>query len=152
MLNDLDLPSLQQRREFNKLVFLFKIAEGMVPAINSCAYLTPQKPKRRIKAKQFSDYQCSNLVYKNVTNNSRRFVVYNFGTAKFRHSFFIDSVTSSGTTCQTASCMQRQSRALKQLSIHATRFARSLPECKYQYWSYSVKDTDTDRHIMKKEK
>ena len=40
MLNDLDLPSLQQRREFNKLVFLFKIAEGMVPAINLCAYLT----------------------------------------------------------------------------------------------------------------
>ena len=93
MLNDLDLPSLQQRREFNKLVFLFKIAEGMVPAINSCAYLTPQKPKRRIKAKQFSDYQCSNLVYKNVTNNSRCFVVYNFGTAQFRqYSFFIDSV------------------------------------------------------------
>ena len=26
ILNDLDLPSLQQRREFNKLVFLFKIA------------------------------------------------------------------------------------------------------------------------------
>ena len=92
MLNDLDLPSLQQRREFNKLVFLFKIAGGMVPAINSCDYLTPQKPKRRIKAKQFSDYQCSNLVDKNVTNNSRCFVVNNFGTAQFRHSFFIDSV------------------------------------------------------------
>ena len=40
MLNDLDLPSLQQRREFNKLVFLFKIAGGMVPAINHCDYLT----------------------------------------------------------------------------------------------------------------
>ena len=92
MLNDLDLPSLQQRREFNKLVFLFKIAGGMVPAINSCDYLTPQKPKRRIKAKQFSDYQCSNLVDKNVTNNSSCFVVNNFGTAQFRHSFFIDSV------------------------------------------------------------
>ena len=36
----------------------------------------------------------------------------------------------------------RQSRASKQLSIHATRFALSLPECKYQHWSYSVKDTD----------
>ena len=50
MLNDLDLPSLQQRREFNKLVFLFKIAGGMVRAINPCDYLTSQKPKRRIKA------------------------------------------------------------------------------------------------------
>ena len=40
MLNDLDLPSLQQPRKFNKLVLLFKIAGGMVSAINSCDYLT----------------------------------------------------------------------------------------------------------------
>ena len=38
MLRDLELPSLQQRREFNKLVFLFKTAGGMVPAINSEDY------------------------------------------------------------------------------------------------------------------
>ena len=64
MLRDLELPSLQQRREFNKLVFLFKIAGGMVPAINSEDYLKPQREKRRIKAKQFSDYRCSNIVEK----------------------------------------------------------------------------------------
>ena len=51
MLKDLDLPSLQQRREFNK---------------------------------QFTDYQCSNLVDINVTNNSRCFVVENSRTAEFR--------------------------------------------------------------------
>ena len=92
MLNDLDLLSLQQHREFNKLVFLFKIAGGMVPAINPCDYLTSQKPKRRIKAKQFTDYQCSNLVDINVTNNSRCFVVETSRTAQFRHSFFVDSI------------------------------------------------------------
>ena len=64
MLRDLELPSLQQRRKFNKLVFLFKIAGGMVPAINSEDYLKPQREKRRIKAKQLSDYQCSNIVEK----------------------------------------------------------------------------------------
>ena len=92
MLNDLDLPSLQQRREFNKLVFLFKIAGGMVLAINPCDYLTSQKPKRRIKAKQFTDYQCSNLVDINVTNNSRCFVAETSRMAQFRHSFFVDSI------------------------------------------------------------
>ena len=56
MLRDLELPSLQQRREFNKLVFLFKIARGMVPSINSEDYLKPQRGKRRIKAKHFNDY------------------------------------------------------------------------------------------------
>ena len=89
MLNDLDLPSLQQRREFDKLVFLFKIAGGMVPAINPCDYLTSQKTKRLIKAKQFTDYQCSNLVDINLTNN---FVVVTSRTAQFRHSFFVDSI------------------------------------------------------------
>ena len=68
MLNDLDLSYLQQRRGINKLVFLFKIAGGMGPTINLCDNYTPQKPKIRIKAKQFSDYKCSNLVNKNVTN------------------------------------------------------------------------------------
>ena len=92
MLRDLELPSLQQVREFNKLVFLFKIAGCMVPAINSEDYLKPQREKRRIKAKQFSDYLCSNIVEKNVTNISRCFIVHNFRTDQFRHSFFIDSV------------------------------------------------------------
>ena len=64
MLRDLELPSLQQRGQFNKLVFLIKIAGGMVPAINSEDYLKPQQEKSRIKAKQFSDYQCSNIVEK----------------------------------------------------------------------------------------
>ena len=66
ILRDLELPSLQQRREFNKLVFLFKLAGGMVTAINSEDYLKPQREKRRIKAKQFSDYQCSNIVEKTL--------------------------------------------------------------------------------------
>ena len=90
MLRDLELPSLQQRREFNKLVFLFKIARGMVPSINSEDYLKPLRGKRRIKAKQFNNYQCSNIVEKNVTNNSRCFIVDNFRTDQFRHSSFID--------------------------------------------------------------
>ena len=60
----------------------------MVPAINPCDYLTPQKPKGRIKA----DYQCSNLVDINVTNNSWCFVVETSRMAQFRHFFFIDSI------------------------------------------------------------
>ena len=59
MLRDLELPSLQQRREFNKLVFFVQNAGAMVPAINLEDYLEPQREKRRIKAKQLSDYQCS---------------------------------------------------------------------------------------------
>ena len=76
ILRNLILPSLQQRREVNKLVFLLKEAEGMVSAINSEDYLEPRE-KRRIKAKQLIDYQWTNIVEKNVTTNSRCFIVDN---------------------------------------------------------------------------
>ena len=76
MLNDLELPtSLQQRRKFNKPAFLFKIAWGMVPAINSCDFLASKDQKRWIKAEQSNEYQCSNLGNKNVSYNSKCFVV-----------------------------------------------------------------------------
>ena len=93
MLKYLELASLQQRRKFNKLVFLFKIAGSMVPAINSDEYLIPQRQKRRIKGKQFSasmlKYTCSR---ENVTSDSMCFIVDNYRPYQFRHSFFIDSV------------------------------------------------------------
>ena len=93
MLKDLELPSLQQRREFNKLVFLFKIAGCMVLAINSDYYFKSQRQKRTIKAKQFSDYQILKYSRENVTNISRCFIVDNYRSDQFRYySFFIDSV------------------------------------------------------------
>ena len=39
-----DLPTLQERREDLWLTFLYKVVEGMVPAIPPDKYLTPRKP------------------------------------------------------------------------------------------------------------
>ena len=127
MLNDLDLPSLQQRREFNKLVFLFKIARGMVQAINPRDYLTSKKPKRRIKAKQFTDYQCSKLVDINVTNNSRCFVVETSRTAQFRHSFFVDSISKWNHLPDSIVHAETVESFKAALHTLATRFTLSLP-------------------------
>ena len=52
MLQELSLPSLQQRRKELRLIFLFKIAEGMVPAIPADRLLQI-KTKRKITAKKF---------------------------------------------------------------------------------------------------
>ena len=38
-----------KKKELNKLVSLLRIAEGVVPAIYSCDYLTLKRPKRRIR-------------------------------------------------------------------------------------------------------
>ena len=58
MLQDLELPTLQHRREFNRVVYLYKIVGGMVPAIDTYDFLVSQRPKRLIKA---SNSQISNL-------------------------------------------------------------------------------------------
>ena len=126
MLKDLVLPSLQQRREFNKLVFLFKIAGGMVPAINSDDYLKPQRQKRRIKAKQFSDYQCSNIAEKNVTNNSRCFIVDNYRSDQFRYSFYsVIKWSHLPNSIVHAETVESFKSALA--SFSATKFTLSLP-------------------------
>ena len=43
LLTKLDLPSLQERRKSLRLVFLFKVVEGLVPAMPSENFLTPSK-------------------------------------------------------------------------------------------------------------
>lgn len=54
MLTELHLPLHQNRRRANRLVFLFKVAEGLVPALQFHDYLTPvREKKRKIKSKQF---------------------------------------------------------------------------------------------------
>ena len=41
MLAELNLPPLQDRRKANRLTFLYKVVEGLVPAMQSHDYLTP---------------------------------------------------------------------------------------------------------------
>ena len=43
MLETLELSSLEQRRSINRLVFMYKVVEGLVPAIPADDFLKPQK-------------------------------------------------------------------------------------------------------------
>jgi hypothetical protein len=56
MLNDLKLENLQLRRTSLRLVFLYKVVEGLVPAINPSEFLVKSKPKRKIKPKHFDNF------------------------------------------------------------------------------------------------
>ena len=51
MLNDLKLENLQLRRTSLRLVFLYKVVEGLVPAINPSEFFVKSKPKRKNQAK-----------------------------------------------------------------------------------------------------
>ncbi|KAH3869692.1 hypothetical protein DPMN_032862 [Dreissena polymorpha] len=49
MLTSLKLNSLQDRRVYNHLVMLYKIAGGMVPALGPDVYLTSKPQRRTVK-------------------------------------------------------------------------------------------------------
>ena len=98
MLSILDLPTLQDRRRASRLTYLYKIAEGQVPALPPDIYLKKQRFKRHIRAKQFSDCVSNNIVERSVNNNTRCFVVKDCKTETYKNSFFISSLESRRLT------------------------------------------------------
>ena len=90
MLHRLELPSLEERRRQLRLIFMFKVVEGLVPAMPSDQFFTPKTNNRRqIRAKRFENCVSNNIVTKSVYNNSRPFVIPNSSTDQYRYSFFV---------------------------------------------------------------
>ena len=52
MLQSLELSSLENRRSSNRLIFMYKIVEGLVPAKPPNEFLKPAKQKRQVKVKK----------------------------------------------------------------------------------------------------
>lgn len=88
MLQDLGLPPLQDRRRDLRLTFLFKVVEGLVPAIDINDYLRKQRPKRTIRAKRFENFVTKNIVENSVNNNSKCFDQITASTEIYKQSFF----------------------------------------------------------------
>ncbi|KAH3810268.1 hypothetical protein DPMN_138658, partial [Dreissena polymorpha] len=47
MLQGIKIPPLQDRRKANRLIFFYKVVEGLVPALQSSDYLTPVRTSKR---------------------------------------------------------------------------------------------------------
>lgn len=92
MLKTLELDTLKTRRKNQKLVFLYKVVEGLIPAILPEDFLTSCKTSRRIKPKKFYDCETTNVVDKLARNNSKCFVIPNSKTAQFKNSYFVDTL------------------------------------------------------------
>ena len=91
MLHQQNLPRLQNRRKQLRLTLLYKVVEGLVPALPVDQFLTPApKEKRKVKAKTFDDCVTSNPVAKYQILNNRGFKISSgLKTEQFKHSFFI---------------------------------------------------------------
>ena len=93
MLKNLQLPSLEERRKQLRLIFLYKVVEGLVPAVPPQQFLKPkQNNKRQIRAKRFADCISNNIVAKSETCNSKAFEIPRSYTDQYKQSFFVSTL------------------------------------------------------------
>ena len=69
-LQDIGLPTLQDRRQYNRLIFFYKTINGFSPAVDINNYTTPIQNKRQIKTRKFPGYETNNPIDKCTRNNS----------------------------------------------------------------------------------
>ena len=91
---DLELDTLEERRESLRLIFMYKVVEGLVPSLPSSQFVNFERPKRQIKPKTFKDYHTKNIIDKHVCNNSRWLVIPHSRTLQYQHLFFVHTCIS----------------------------------------------------------
>ena len=82
------IPALQERRRTSRLIFLYKVIEGMVPAINPEEYITFTRNKRIIRRRNDPNFNTTNIIDKYTTNNDRGIQVKQIKTEQYKNSFF----------------------------------------------------------------
>ena len=92
MAADLDLPTLENRRKCLRLVLLYKVVEGLVPALPPEQFITKQRPRRNIKPKTFENYTSTNILDSQVCNNTKNLAVIRGNTQQYNHSFFVKTI------------------------------------------------------------
>ena len=92
MREDLELETLEDRRLSLRLIIMYKVVEGLVPALPTDNFVKLARPKRNIKAKHFKDHITSNIVEKRTCNNTKGLELPDYKKQQYQHSFFVDTV------------------------------------------------------------
>ena len=92
MAAELGLPTLENRRKCLRLVLLYKVVEGLVPALPPDQFITKQRPRRTIKPITFENCNTTNILDRQVCNNSKNLIVIRGNTQQYNSSFFIQSI------------------------------------------------------------
>ena len=83
------LPSLQDRRKALRLTFMYKLVEGLVPAMPPASFIEFNKPGRQIRPRRTPDYSSSNITDRHIRNNNRTIKITSSNCEQFKQSFFI---------------------------------------------------------------
>jgi hypothetical protein len=94
MREDLELETLEERQLNLRLILMYKVVEGLVPALPTDNFVKLARLKRNIKAKHFEDCITSNivLVEKRTCNNTKGLELPDYKKQQYQHSFFVDTV------------------------------------------------------------
>ena len=92
MKRQLELETLEERRHSLHLILLYKVVEGLVPALPTVDFVTTAKPKRNIKAKVYKDCEKTNIIERRLIKNSKGLKVPNCNTEQSKHSFFVETI------------------------------------------------------------
>jgi hypothetical protein len=93
MLDLLKLPPLEERRRQLRLTTLYKVANGLIPALPADLFLTPaSRDRRRVKPTSYSGCVTQNIITRQANNNNRCFKIPPSKTEPHRHSFFVRTV------------------------------------------------------------
>jgi hypothetical protein len=93
MLKELNLSTLEERRRQLRLSLLYRITEGLIPALPPQNFLTPANTsRRRIRPTKFEGYQSTNVIARQAFNNTRAFRIPDSRTEQYRSSFFVRTV------------------------------------------------------------
>ena len=68
MRRQLEMEPLEERL---RLILIYKVVEGLVPALPADNFIIPARPKRTMKAKTYSNCETDNIMERQVINNTR---------------------------------------------------------------------------------
>jgi hypothetical protein len=93
MLDLLKLPPLEERRRQLRLTTLYKVANGLIPALPADLFLTPaSRDRRRVKPTLYTGCVTQNIITRQANNNNRCFKIPPSRTEPYRHSFFVRTI------------------------------------------------------------
>ena len=95
MLQELNLPPLQERRKQQRLTTPYKIVKGHIPAMPPENFLTPaDRSRRRIRPTTFKDCSYDNTIATQEIRNSCGLKIPDSKTEQYKNSFFVRTVAA----------------------------------------------------------
>ena len=83
---------------------MYKVVEGLVPALPTDNFVKLARPKRNIKAKHFKDHITSNIVEKHTCNNTKGLELPDYKKQHYQHSLFVDTNSLEPSAKQCRAC------------------------------------------------